>query len=189
MLRQAMDYHPEGIILDHFRFRGRWEQTEEKLKYVLAHEPCRFCGEVNKGERLAREAGRIKKLVPPQIDLGYYAVPVKYEEQPQFGQNHKLLTSVFDYSSPMLYHRMLGKPVEYIHEFTRYLFDLGGRPVIPAVAAKDMPDNLPDKINEDILRAEYEQATLLPSAGVCWFSWDGAVEKKKTATIAKIWSK
>lgn len=186
-LRKAMAYHPDGIVLDHFRFRGRWEQSEEKLKYVLTHEPCQHCRRTNKGRLLAKIASEIKQLVSKEIELGYYAVPVEYGQFPQFGQDHKLLTKVFDYSSPMLYHRMLGKSVQYIHSFIRYLADLNNKPVVPAIAIKDMPDDLPDQINESILRQEYEQATLPPSVGVCWFSWDGAIEKHKTGIIAKIW--
>ncbi|MBI2008412.1 hypothetical protein HYS82_02020 [Candidatus Amesbacteria bacterium] len=187
LLKQAVDYLPNGIIMDHFRFRGRWEHSKEKLKYTLTHEPCHYCQGVDKGEKLAEIAKRIRNEVPKRIELGYYAVPVKYDEFPQFGQNHALLVKEFDYSSPMLYHRMLDKPVQYISQFTKYLFDLEGKPVIPAIAVKDMPDNLPDKVDESTLKEEYAQAVKSPSAGITWFSWDGAVEKHKTQIIAKIW--
>lgn len=50
LLNQAVNYQPNGIILDHFRFQGRWEQTNKKQKYVLAHEPCRYCQGVDKGK-------------------------------------------------------------------------------------------------------------------------------------------
>ncbi|TSC88429.1 MAG: hypothetical protein G01um101416_97 [Microgenomates group bacterium Gr01-1014_16] len=188
LLKQAVDYQPNSIILDHFRFRGKWEQSGKKLKYVLAHKPCHYCRGVEKGEKLAEIAAWIKEEIPMRLELGYYAVPLKYEEFPQFGQNHALLVKAFDYSSPMLYHQMLDKPVQYISQFTKYLFDLASKPVIPAIAVKDMPDNLPDKIDESILKEEYSQAVKSPSAGVCWFSWDGAVEKKKTQIIAKMWN-
>ncbi len=187
LIKSALEYQPSGIIIDHFRFRGRWEQSEGKLKYVLAHEPCEYCQGVDKGRELARVAGWIRKIVPKEMELGYYAIPVKYDEFSQFGQNHELLGKVFDYSSPMLYHRRINKPVEYIHQFTEYLSDLTSKPIVPAIAVKDMPDNLPDQIDESVLQQEYDKAIQAPSAGVCWFSWDGAVEKHKTEIIAKIW--
>lgn len=187
LIKTALEYGSSGIIIDHFRFQGRWEQSGQELRHVLYHGECQYCKGKDKGWELARIAETIRKLIPPNIKLGYYAVPFAYQEFPQFGQDHALLTNIFDYSSPMLYHRMLGKPVEYIHLFTKYLSGLANKPVIPAIAVKDMPDGLPDQINESILRQEYKQAILPPSAGVCWFSWDGAIEKHKTGIIAKIW--
>ena len=187
LLRQAINYQPSGIILDHFRFRGRWEQSYGKLKYVPTHPPCRYCQKIDRGEKLAELADRTKKEVPKDIDLGYYAIPFKYEQASNFDQTHPLLLKTFDYSSPMLYHRMLDKPVQYVSQFIKYLFDLAGKPVIPAIAVKDMPDDLPDQIDEPVLKEEYIQAVKSPSAGVCWFSWDGAIEKHKTKIIAKMW--
>lgn len=104
------------------------------------------------------------------------------------GQSHQFLGNVFDFISPMVYQRMIKKPIGYIHEFTQYLFDLTGKHVVPAIAVKDMPDNLPDGIDAPVLRQEYNQATRLPSTGVCWFSWDGAIEKHKIDIIKRLWA-
>lgn len=187
LLKQAVNHRPNGIILDHFRFWGKWEQSEEKLKYVPTHQTCTYCKGKNKGFELAKITDQIKKIVPKNVELGYYAVPFDYDKFSQFGQNHALLGKLFDYISPMLYHRMLDKPVEYVHEFTQYLVDLTGKPVIPTIAVKDMPDDLTNQVDESILKEEYAQAIKSPSTGVCWFSWDGAVEMNKTGIIAKIW--
>ncbi len=188
-LMQAMHYQPDFLCLDHLRFDGYWEGINNKVEMPDIHPPCRYCQDSNRSESIAKLARWIKVRLPAEVELGYFAVPFYPANLQDLGQDHQLLARIFDFTNPMLYHRMLGKPVEYIHDFTQYLFDLGDRPVIPAVATKDMPDNLEDKIDEGMLHQEYEQATLSPSAGVCWFSWDGAVEKQKTEIIAKIWSK
>ncbi len=189
LIKTAMEYKSSGIIIDHFRFRGHWERPKQKLKHVLYHDECKYCKGKDRGWELARIAKTIRRLIRSDIELGYYAIPFAYEQFPQFGQNHRLLAQAFGYTSPMLYNRMINKPVEYIHQFIRDLTDLTGKPVIPAIAVKDMPDSLPDQLNDAILRQEYQQAVKAPSAGVCWFSWDGAIEKHKTLEIAKIWSK
>lgn len=185
LIKQAIKFGPSGIIIDHFRFAGRWEVKKQGLE--SPHLDCKYCQGKSRGKELVEIAMWIRSQVPRSIELGYYAVPFESEKITVVGQDHKLLGEIFDYICPMLYHRMIDKPVEYIYQFTKYLSDLTGKSVIPAIAVKDMPDELPDQISESILKQEYEQAVKYPSAGICWFSWDGTIEKHKTGIIGKIW--
>ncbi len=189
LLMQAANDGPDFLCLDHLRFDGYWEGINNTGEMPDTHPPCQYCQDSNRSKSIVELAGWIKEKLPSNIELGYFAVPFYPEHLQILGQDHQKLAAHCDFTSPMLYQRMIGKPVGYIHEYTGYLADLTHKPVIPAIAVKDMPDNLEDKIDEVVLQQEYEQATLPPSAGVCWFSWDGAIEKHKSQTLATIWSK
>lgn len=172
LIDQVLFLNPHGIILDHLRFPGYWEKDGEN----------KFDSERDK--IITELALWTKSLIPRSMEIGYYAIPFKNN----LGQNPRLLGNIFDYISPMLYQRMINKPVEYIHQFAEYLFDLTSKPIVPAIAVKDMPDDLLDEIDEKILKEEYLEAAKPSSSGVCWFSWDGAIEKNKTAIISKLFA-
>lgn len=187
---QAFKFKPKTIWLDHFRFAGHWETKTQNLNSI--HPECKFCRGKNRTDILVQLSKKLKNRTPSSIKLGYFALPLLANERPEImqltGQNHKKLSSYFDFISPMLYHRMINKPVSYISQYTKYLNALTKKPIIPIIQTKDMPDDIPDGVTPKILEQEYAEAVKNPSAGVAWFSWDGAIEKHKTDIIAKIWS-
>ncbi|MCH7951990.1 hypothetical protein IH980_04620 [Patescibacteria group bacterium] len=132
-----------------------------------------------------------RALVDEKIRLGYYAVPFKEKEHREWigllGQDHRVLSRVFDFVSPMLYHRMLGKPVRYIGEYVRYLnnFTIEAR-ILPIIQVKDMPDDLPDELSLEDIEEVMQEALTPPSIGVALFTWDHVIEKGKVEGIKKI---
>ncbi len=186
LINQAIMIHPSGVIIDHFRFSGHWENQKRILENI--HGVCPYCQGKDRGQELAKIAKSVRKSIPKSIEVGYYAVPAKYTDITVLGQNHELLGQIFDYISPMTYQRMLNRQVKYISEFTQYLFSLSHKLVIPIIQVKDMPDKLNDGVNEEVLSQEYEEAIKPPSAGVAWFSWDGAIEKNKAEIISKLFA-
>lgn len=185
-IEEALSYKPQSVWIDHIRFDGYWEGIKDGV-IPETHAPCNYCEGVDRARAIEKFAAFIRSVIPSEIELGYFAVPFKLEEVPALasvlGQNHKILAKHFDLISPMLYHRMIGKPVNYISDYVSYLYKLTGKPILPIIQAKDMPDDLPDTLTkEEIIRAS-QAASKSPSAGVAWFSWDGAVEKKKEDII------
>lgn len=190
-IEEALFYKPQSIWIDHIRFDGYWEGIKDGI-IPNTHHPCSYCYGVDRVEEINKIAKFIKSRVPLDIELGYFGVPFKPEETPALvsvlGQDHKILAKHFDLISPMLYHRMIGRPVNYISDYVSYLYKLTGKPILPIIQAKDMPDDLPDKLSEEEMIKASQVASKSPSAGVAWFSWDGAVEKKKEDIISHTFS-
>lgn len=188
-IEEALSYKPTALWIDHIRFDGYWEGIKEG-QIPDVHQPCHWCKGKNRVAVIKDIAQLIKIAVGGRCQLGYFAVPFKPEEVPlltlQLGQNHKLLSGYFDIISPMLYHRMIGKPIGYNSEYTNWLSLATRKPIIPIIQVKDMPDNLPDRLSDAEMESAYQEAIKEPSIGVIWFSWDGAVEKNKTEIISRL---
>ena len=81
---------------------------------------------------------------------------------------------------------MIGRPVTYISEYVKWLSQETGKPVLPIIQIKDMPDDLEDKMSEEDITAAFGEAIKVPSAGVCFFWWNHALEKGKTEVISRL---
>lgn len=188
----ALSFQPAEIWLDHFRFDGHWEGTRAN-KIAGIHPACQYCQGKNRVEMLAELAKEVTDRVNSKTQIGYFAVPFKDNEMPELtkelGHDHNVLGKIFDMSSPMLYHRMIGKPVTYISEYVKYLADTTQKPVLPIIQIKDMPDDLEDKMNEEDIAAAFNEAIKDPSIGVCFFWWEHALEKGKTGIISHLLSR
>lgn len=196
-INQALKWEPKEIWLDHFRFDGHWESvTKDKASkeyiYRGLHAPCRWCGGKNRSQGILKLAQWAKSLIPKNTSVGYFAVPFKLDEHTklasELGQDHRLLGKIFDIVSPMLYHRMIKKPVSYISEYVKYLHSLTRKPVLPIIQIKDMPDDLPDRLSAEEILAAFKEAKKQPSIGVSIFVWEHAIEKNKTGLIKRLFS-
>lgn len=190
-LRNALQFQPKEIWIDHFRFDGHWEAIEGD-KIPAIHPPCEFCAGKTRVEVLRETAQEAMDLVEDRTRVGYFAVPFKDNEVPGLitglGHDHAVIGRIFDLSSPMLYQQMIKRPTAYISEYVRWLFDKTQKPVLPIIQVKSMPDNLEDTISKDILTLEFQEAIQEPSIGVCFFWWGHALEKDKTGMIKNLFS-
>jgi len=204
-IKRALKWRPREIWLDHFRFDGYWESTFAKAPvdkgYLVAdtHKPCKWCRDKNRVKIIDDIAKEIKKLVRNKTKVGYFAVPYHLNRQTklvsELGQNHSILGKIFDMASPMLYHRMIRKPVSYISKYVKYMHKLTQKPVLPIIQIKDMPDlpagrqgDLQDKLSWNEIKAAYNEAKKKPSVGVSIFMWEHAVEKNKVGLIKELLS-
>jgi len=119
----------------------------------------------------------------PQAILGMFSIPWGPEDfdnaiQRVIAQDFARLARDIDVFSPMLYHTMCGRPVEWIGEHTLYLTQVTSRPVIPIVQAVDQPVPMP--------RGEFRRALLEglaePSAGVMMYRLQDLVEAEEKFT-------
>lgn len=190
MIDKVLDYTPVAVWLDHFRFGGHWETSKKKIGSL--HASCAFCDQADRPRELVKVAREVRRQLPPWVAMGYYAVPLLPSEHPEvvesLGQDHAQLAPHFEEVSPMLYHRMLGKPVEYISEYVHWLKQATNAAVLPILQLKDMPDNLSDKLQHQEIAAAYEQAKLSEPAGIAFFHWGHALEKKKTAIVQQLFT-
>lgn len=183
-IKKTIQLSPDIIWLDHLRFEGHWEMVQRKLSG--SHKDCRFCKGKDRADVVYGLAAMVKKIVPKNIELGYFAVPLKQLNQ-TFGQDHKRLGRIFDYVSPMLYHRMIGKPATYIGEYIGHLGSFNSKArILPIIQLKDMPDDLEDKLTISEVQQAVNQSLTDPSIGVAVFSWDQVIEKNKLESVSKI---
>ena len=188
---EALVFKPEAIWLDHFRFDGHWEAI--KGVYIPGtHQDCQFCMSLDRVDVISKLAKSLMIAVDGQAQVGYFAVPFSPEEVPdvyqKLGLDHSKIGQIFDFSSPMLYHRMINQPVEYISEYVKWMENITGKPVLPIIQIKDMPNDLPDEIDEGEIIAAFNEAKKEPSAGVAIFWWEHALEKNKIGLVSKLFS-
>ncbi len=190
--QKAPTFKPAEIWLDHFRFDGHWEAIKNKW-IPGVHQGCRRCRGQDRVKALVNLSQEVKKMMPKGIKLGYFAVPFKETEVPELvsglGHDHGQLAKNFDLLSPMLYHRMIRKPVKYIHDYVVWLKGKTQKPILPIIQVKDMPGDLPDELSEAEIEAAFKEAAKSPSIGVAFFCWDHAIEKKKSELIPKLFRK
>lgn len=187
-----LEFSPEEIWLDSFRFGGDCTTIKEESGIKQAHQECKFCQGKDRKEVINSLAREIRDKVAGKNKIGFFAVAFNDSESPNLsnalGVDYSTLGQIFDISSPMLYHRMLGKSVGYIYEYTKWLADRTGKPVLPIIQIKDMPDDLEDKMTQEDIKEAYQEAVKPPSLGVAIFWWKHALEKNKTSIISELFS-
>lgn len=190
-IKVVLGYNPSEVWFDFFRFGGDCTTIEE-AGINLAHQECEFCRGKGRKEIIKNLAQRVKENIEGKSKVGFFAGAFKDNESPALsealGLDYSELGNIFDLSSPMLYHRMLGKPVDYIHEYTEWLTGRTGKPVLPIIQIKDMPDDLEDKMTQKDIEDAYQEAIKPPSLGVAIFWWKHALEKNKTGIISELFS-
>lgn len=190
-IQEALSFNPEEIWIDHLRFHGYWET---KMAVILnPHQPCRFCQHINREDFISRQFSTIKKMIPGNISLGFFAVPFYHQKSPEYqrvlGLNYLKIKELVDLISPMVYHQMLGKPATFINEYVSYLFNLGFRQIIPIIQTTEMPAVLSDDYSAKDLTLAFQEATKPPSTGVSLFTWNKAIETGKKQLVINLLKK
>jgi hypothetical protein len=99
------------------------------------------------------------------------------------GQDVRALGRCVDVFSPMVYHRMCGRPPSWIAEVVQEERDLSGKPVWPIVQAVDEPSPL----SPEEYAAALDAALGSAADGVIVFTLQAAVDGAKLAvTRAKL---
>lgn len=188
-LEDVLKFSPEEIWFDRFRFGGDCTGIYGK-DAKLSHQACKWCEGKDRKEVILSLAQEVKEKIGDKSKFGLFVVAFKDNEVPvlaeALGLDYAQLGQVIDLFSPMLYHRMLGKSVEYISDYSNWLSQRTGKPILPIIQIKDMPDDLEDKMSEAEITQAFNEAITEPSSGVCFFWWQHAIEKNKTSIISKL---
>lgn len=109
----------------------------------------------------ARDARRIVKAVRPDALLGAFVVPWRPDEHDGairtiLGQDYARLARHIDVFSPMVYHRMVGRPADWVGEFAAYTRAATRRPAWPIVQAVDAPPG--ERLGTEELAAALQQS-------------------------------
>jgi hypothetical protein len=97
------------------------------------------------------------------------------------GQNLAALATHVDVFSPMVYHRMCGRPVEWIAEVTAEVAARTRRSVWPIIQAVDEPDDLPDGEFDAAIRTAMGE----PAGGVILFHLKGTLQGNRLAVARR----
>jgi hypothetical protein len=184
---RAMAPGQQIVWFDHLRFSGSWEASLASPPGL--HADCWCCEGKNRLSAIAALAHKIKKWLPPGMAAGCFTVPIPQghlETSRQLGQDAVTLGNIFDYLSPMVYHRSLGWSAAQVEFYLGWIGQQVSAQIVPILQVKNFPDGVPDDLQEDEMAAVCSaMRTLgLPPA---WFSWDGAVEQGKTEVLARAW--
>jgi uncharacterized lipoprotein YddW (UPF0748 family) len=155
--------------------------TAKRAAWILDNHNERFVRW--KTERIAafvERARQVVKAINPKVTLGLFGVPWRTDERDDairtiVAQDYAKLAPFVDVLSPMVYHRMVGKRVGWIADFSRYLRRLTDKPILPIIQACSLPDALSDAEFATAVRYAMEA----PSAGVIVFSFKHFFKEKR----------
>ena len=98
------------------------------------------------------------------------------------GQDYEKLSDYVDVFSPMTYHKMCGRSVEWVQSITDTIYQMTGKEVWPIVQACSVPEELTDKEFEQVLRMGLGSQ----SGGVVVFSYKHLVKENKLESLRKV---
>ncbi len=127
------------------------------------------------------EARSVLKRVRPDAILGLFGVPWRLSDFDGailnvIGQDYRALGQYVDVFSPMVYHVMCGRPVEWIGKVTQEVHDLSGKRVWPIIQSVDEPAPLFAKEYGAALDIALNHPA---SDGVLVFTLKGTLEEAK----------
>ena len=158
------------ILENHFEAWYRW-RAEQITGFV----------------RRAAEAAKGKN---PEILVGLFSVPWFRGERDDaiwkvVGQDFPALAAHVDVFSPMVYHRMVGEPPQWIAACTGRLSRETHKPVWPIIQGCSVPDSLSKEEFQEAIR----QAELQPSEGIIIFAMNHLVKEKRLESLPDAWGK
>ncbi|MFH1723950.1 MAG: hypothetical protein ABII00_04925 [Elusimicrobiota bacterium] len=165
------------VCLDKFqreagiRLPGRLDGPAAKARWILLRHARAWTDW--RADNIAGFVGQVRRAIRrerPGFRLGLFVLPWGPEEfsgamTRVAGQDIEKLAAEADILSPMAYHTLVGRPVQWVHEVARRLADAGGKPVWPIVLAGEGKDAIP---HEELRRA-VRFALQEPSQGVLVF--------------------
>ncbi len=188
-VKEILNYSPKEVWFDFLRFGGDCTDINDS-DASKAHPSCQYCQNTDRINAILDLSKELQSAISGRSKMGLFTVAFKDKLtlQKALGLDYVALSQVFDIFSPMLYHRILKKDVSYISEYVRWLANTTAKLILPIIQIKDMPDDLSDEMTEEEITAAFQEAIKEPSMGVCFFWWNHALEKNKTAVIAKLFS-
>jgi hypothetical protein len=125
------------------------EEGRAATEQVLAHHAAAWrawrCAQITSWVAQARA---VVDRTRPGTLLGLFGVPWRLSDYEGaivevIGQDYRALGRYVDVFSPMVYHRMCGRPPAWVGAVTHEVRALSAKPVWPIVQAVDEPDHLP----------------------------------------------
>jgi len=155
-------------------------ETAQKATWILENHGKQWTGwKVENITRLVKSVRLAVEKIDPNIKILVNTVPWSSEQFDLVilriaGQDIKALTPYVDYFSPMIYHKMIGKDAEFVHELTVELYETTHKQILPSVqveASGEFQDYTPNEFEQALV-----YALMTPSAGAIVFNWENLVQ-------------
>ncbi len=119
-------------------------------------------------------ASRAVREIDPGIRISVHVVPWLEQVFDRglvrvAGQDVAALAPYVDLLSPMIYHKLIGRPLEEIRALTAELQHKSGRAILPSIQAAQIEAE--GELDADEFRTALEAALASPSAGVLVYQW------------------
>lgn len=141
----------------HIAIPEELEQTKSISAWILKNHRAEWtswrCDQIT---QFVKEARAILDRERPRAVLGVFAVPWRKKDYDNaiervIGQDFNKLKESVDVFSPMVYHKMCGKPTGWIREIVEYMAERTGKDVLPIVQASDVSEkDLQEAIHEGL---------------------------------------
>jgi hypothetical protein len=142
------------------------------------------------------EAARRVRAIDPAIEVSVHVVPwteATFDNALVWNaaQDVTALARHVDYLSPMIYHKLIGRPVEYVRTLTRELAAKTNRRILPSIQTAEIVKE--GQLSADEFRQALDLALEPPSSGTLIFHWGElrldaeapALKKEKAAIFAR----
>jgi hypothetical protein len=120
------------------------------------------------------EAAREVRAIDPTIEVSVHVVP--WAESVfdnaivwNAAQDVTALSRHVDYLSPMIYHKLIGKPTDYIRTLTAELATKTNRKILPSIQTAEIVKE--GQLSADEFKQSLDNALAPPSAGTLIFHW------------------
>lgn len=134
-------------------------------------------------EQITSFVKEVKKVLAeknPKLELGLFAVPWMEGEFNNaiitiIAQDIKRLSSYVDVFSPMAYHKMCGKDINWITDISKYMQDKTAKKAVPILQATD--------VSKEVLAEAITKALSSNKAGLVVFDMNTIINDKKEEAI------
>lgn len=170
----------DGLWLDFIRFPFLWEIKNPEIESAYL---CSQCQDVkNRTGIISSFVAQVRSLINQsgkKLKLGMFSVPWREKDfngaiTKVLGQDFKDLSKYIDIFSPMVYHKMCGKHLDWIHQTVNYMAKITHKPILPIIQTEDKP--------EKISKEEFTKALVVsikhPSSGTIIFFLEDLLQDK-----------
>ncbi|MFH1561495.1 MAG: hypothetical protein ABID04_02865 [Patescibacteria group bacterium] len=191
-----LDYSIDGLWLDFIRYPCHWEDVRDSgiIEYCFCQNCLKKFGKNPAGpnwinwkcQQITNFLKQTKKLLSKKTKLGIFTVPWRSSDFNNaitrvIGQDLPALAKHVDTFSPMTYHQMVSRSIDWIAEIVNYTDKETKKLVLPLVQTEDKPNRL----SAEEFKFSIEQAIKTPSEGVIVFFLEDLLKDPKKTTVVK----
>lgn len=165
--------------------------TRQKARYILQHYRQEWASwKAEEITGFVRRAAAVVKGARSKALLGLFVVPWRPEEYDNaigevICQDFPALAQSADIFSPMVYHAMCNREVEWVREYSSWLAGITGKPVWPIVQATNVPRAVPAEELTQVLK----EAFSAPVSGLLVFTMEAVLqEPEKLKAVKEVFS-
>lgn len=160
-----------------------------KASWILTHHRREWI--IYKNGVIADFAQQARETIAkkPGVIMGLFAVPWQRDEHGRalvnvLGQDYRRLSDHFDVFSPMLYHELCGRPVDWISQFVQYTARETKKPVCPVIQT-DL--GVAHKVPDDEFSAAVLHGLEAPATGIIIFRQQTLLSAKQLSILRATW--